>query len=179
MSLDNTGENNAGQKNRMSQHKIIKQERRLEAIAMRKQGLTYAEIGRAMGVTRQAAYSYVEREFKSLMKEGSVVAEKALSLTLARFDELLKVYYKEAKEGNRESLHSALSIIDRQIKILGLEAPKKSESTITYQTLSDQELIQQASMWGISIPLDQLSLQSGQITDNIQKSSTFTQTQEG
>jgi predicted transcriptional regulator len=150
MSMDNTGENNAGQKNRMSQHKIIKKERRLEAIAMRKQGLTYAEIGRAMGVTRQAAYSYVEREFKSLMKEGS-----------------------------RESLHSALSIIDRQIKILGLEAPKKSESTITYQTLSDQELIQQASMWGISIPLDQLSLQSGQITDNIQKSSTFTQTQEG
>jgi|APGre2960657423_1045063.scaffolds.fasta_scaffold07631_3 predicted transcriptional regulator len=165
MLSDHTGEDNSGLKNKMSQHKIIKKERRLEAIGMRKQGMTYAEIGRAMGVTRQAAYSYVEREFKSLMKEGSVVAEKALSLTLARFDELLKVYYKEATAGNRESLQSVLSIMDRQIKILGLEAPKKSESTVTYQTLSDQELIQQAGMWGISIPMDQLTVQPESLND--------------
>lgn len=135
----------------MSPRKIIKKERRLQAISLRRQGCTYAEIGRVMGVTRQAAYSYCEREFKHLLKEGSQVAEKALSLTLARFDELLKVYYNSAVSGDREALQDVLSIMDRQSKILGLEAPKKSESTITYQSLTDHELAQQASMWGITL----------------------------
>lgn len=142
---------NPSLKNRMSPSKVIKKERRLQAISLRKQGLTYAEIGKIMGVTRQAAYSYCEREFKKMLSEGSAVAEKALSLTLARYDELLKVYYQNALEGNRESLQDVLQIMDRQTKILGLEAPKKSETTVTYQNLTDQELMQQASMWGISL----------------------------
>jgi|GEM_PF-6983541 hypothetical protein len=152
MSTDFTGDNNPGKKNRMSQHKILKKERRLQAIQLRKQGLTYAEIGRVMGVTRQAAYSYVEREFKHIVKEGSQVAEKALSLTLARYDELLKAYYQQAVGGDRESLQDVLSIMDRQVKILGLEAPKKSETSITYTTMTDAELVHQATMWGITIP---------------------------
>lgn len=142
---------NPNQKNRMSSTKIIKKERRLQAISLRKQGLTYAEIGKIMGVTRQAAYSYCEREFNKMLSEGSVVAEKALSLTLARYDELLKVYYSNAIQGDRESLQDVLSIMDRQTKILGLEAPKKSETTVTYQNLTDQELVQQATMWGITL----------------------------
>jgi len=158
MKTDFTGDNNSGKKNRMSQHKILKKERRLEAIQLRKQGLTYAEIGRAMGVTRQAAYSYVEREFKHIVKEGSQVAEKALSLTLARYDELLKAYYKDAVGGNRESLQDVLQIMDRQVKLLGLEAPKRSETSITYQTMTDAELVQQATMWGIAIPDENLQL---------------------
>jgi hypothetical protein len=158
MKDDFTGDNNAGKKNRMSPHKIVKKERRLQAISMRKRGLTYAEIGREMGVSRQAAYSYVEREFTSMLKEGNIVAEKALSLTLSRFDELLKVYYEEAVKGNRESLNSALAIIDRQVKLLGIEAPKRTEATVTYQNMSDQELAQQASMWGITYTPDQIEL---------------------
>lgn len=111
-----------------------------------------------MGVSRQAAYSYVEREFTSMLKEGNIVAEKALSLTLSRFDELLKVYYEEAVQGNRESLNSALAIIDRQVKLLGIEAPKRTEATVTYQNMSDQELAQQASMWGITYTPDKIEL---------------------
>lgn len=170
MKTDFTGDNNSGKKNRMSQHKILKKERRLEAIQLRKQGLTYAEIGRAMGVTRQAAYSYVEREFKHIVKEGSQVAEKALSLTLARFDELLKAYYKDAVGGNREALQDVLQIMDRQVKLLGLEAPKRSETSITYQTMTDAELVQQATMWGIAIPDEnlQLSLTSNPQNDTVQ-----------
>ena len=159
MREDLCGENNPGKKNRMSQSKVVKKERRLQAMALRKKGLTYAEMGREMGVTRQAAYSYCEREFKSMLKEGSAVAEKALSLTLSRFDALLSTYYQFALDGDRDALQDVLAIMDRQTKILGLEAPKKSEATIVYQSMTDAELVQQATMFGITIPAQEQVMQ--------------------
>lgn len=143
---------NAGQKNKMSAYKLEKKERRLEAMRLRRQGMTFAEIGRVLGISRQAAHKYIEREFKALLKEGNQVAEKALSLTLARYEELLKISYREALTGNRAALEDSLAIMDRQIKVLGLEAPKKSETNITYNHFSDAELVEQAKLWGIIMP---------------------------
>lgn len=119
---------------------------------LRRQGMTFAEIGRVLGISRQAAHKYIEREFKALLKEGNQVAEKALSLTLARYEELLKISYREALTGNRAALEDSLAIMDRQIKVLGLEAPKKSETNITYNHFSDAELVEQAKLWGIIMP---------------------------
>lgn len=114
--------------------------------------MTFAEIGRVLGISRQAAHKYIEREFKALVKEGNQVAEKALSLALARYEELLKIRYKSALEGDRVALEDTLSIMDRQVKILGLEAPKKSQTEITYNHFSDAELVEQAKLWGIVMP---------------------------
>mgnify|MGYP000930301741 CR=1 FL=1 len=99
------------------------------AVAMRKRGLTYDAIGRALGVTRQSAHAMVKRAMERAATELKDEAREAIALDLERLDAMLAVSYRAARGGDLAAMDRVLKILERRAKLLGLDAPTRSEVT--------------------------------------------------
>lgn len=72
-----------------SQRRIEAAERKAKALALRKQGMTYRQVGKALGITEQRAHQIVKEEIARLNKSSSETAEEIRSLELMRLDQAL------------------------------------------------------------------------------------------
>lgn len=83
-------------------------------------GATYAEIGRALNVSKGTVAS----DYKAILKEWrehyAAKADEYLALQLRRLDTLLNALWDEAKAGNVQKMDRVLAIMDRQSSLLGL-----------------------------------------------------------
>lgn len=116
------------------------QERRDKALALRRAGATYAQIGMELGCERQVANRLFHEALAAIPKEN---AEAVLKLELERLDRdlrrcegVLDNLETKAKSGNIQAagalaaiLNSVRRIQERRAKYLGLDAPTKTEVT--------------------------------------------------
>jgi hypothetical protein len=130
-----------------SPQKIEGTEGQLRAMALRRQGKTYDQIGRAMGVSRQRAYQLVKAAFDRLNKELSETTEEVRSLMGERLERLLRAVWLQATKGDLKAVATALSVFDRQSRLFGLDAPTKS--TVRVESMSDEEVLAEARRLGI------------------------------
>lgn len=117
----------------------IKQaERRAQAISMRKNFLSYQQIGDALGISAQAAYKLVLKEVKQLNTKRKEDAEVVRAHEVARLDELAaRLYLKgQGKVVGASIVGMDMAAIDRYCKVTALKAefqgtmaPKKLEHT--------------------------------------------------
>lgn len=90
-------------------------------------GATYAQIGERLGISKQAAHEYVTTELALLRAQTAEAAEQVRDLELARLDAVLVPQLKAAIEGSQGAVDRVLRIQERRAKLLGLDAPTKSE----------------------------------------------------
>ena len=113
---------------------------------MRKRGMSYAEIGNAMGISESGAYGCVSRALKALKAQATESAEEERDLELARLDKLLKIAEAAAESGDLAAIDRVLRIQERRSKYLGLDAPVRSEAqvaiaaTVSLDGVSDVQL---------------------------------------
>lgn len=113
-----------------SPRRVAAAERRTKALELRKAGLTFAQIGKALGgCSEQRAHKLVTDELRRLNAKRSEVAAEVLRLELERLDALLFSVWTKAKAGNSRAVAAALAIMARRAKLLGLDAPEKKELT--------------------------------------------------
>lgn len=105
------------------------QDHAARAVTMRRRGLTYDAIGRALGMTRQSAHALVQGAMKAAAAELKEEATEVVALDLARLDELHRVAWKAAKGGDLAAMDRVLKVMERRAKLLGLDAPTRSEVT--------------------------------------------------
>ncbi|MFF4644978.1 hypothetical protein [Streptomyces sp. NPDC001389] len=113
-------------------------ERRAKAIRLKIDGASYTEIAEQLGYSsRGSACSDVRRALEKHVIEEGLAVEAWRELELARLDLLQKAIWPEATEGNPRAIETALKILDRRAKLLGLDSAIKLE-VLTIDALDAQ-----------------------------------------
>ncbi len=103
-------------------------ERRAKAVALRLAGVDYDTIADRLGYyNRGAAYNDITRALEANVAEQQRGADILRQEELARLDRLQAGVWQAAVSGDTRSVDSALRIIDRRCKLLGLDAPVRHE----------------------------------------------------
>lgn len=98
--------------------------RQVEALRLRSTGLTYEQIGQHLGYSTRGAWGAVQ---KALDSERRELALQVLELELVRLDELMIRPYAHAIQGDTRAIGTVLNIMDRRIKLLGLDRPRAGD----------------------------------------------------
>lgn len=105
-----------------------------EALALRRAGHGYAEIGRRLGLTREGARQVVIRAYGKLSEEIAEETAKARDVELDRNDAILAAWWDLAQQGDEKAANVVLKALAQRHKILGLEQTK---SDVTIQASDD------------------------------------------
>lgn len=106
---------------------IVTLGREAEAIELRKQGLTYGQIGEMLGISEMGAHKCVSRALDKFKTELSEQTADVRQLELQRLDALFYGVWLKAQSGDPSSIGSAIKIMERRAKLLGLDAASKNE----------------------------------------------------
>lgn len=113
-------------------------ERRAKAIRLKIDGYTYTEIAEQLGYSsRGSANSDIRRALEKHVIEEGLAVEAWRELELARLDVLQKAIWPEAMRGSPRAIETALKILDRRAKLLGLDSAIKLE-VLTIDALDQQ-----------------------------------------
>lgn len=115
------------------QPELLDLERRRQAVELRILGSSYVDIARELGVSAQTAFQIVSNALDDARKE---MREKAKDLRDLESDRLDTLYRKVAGAVMPEDapvdprlIETALKIMERRAKLLGLDAPTKVAGT--------------------------------------------------
>jgi len=100
-------------------------ERRVKAFELRKQGQSYRAIGQVLGVSHAQAQRDVVEELDRLNALTRAHAEDYRRLQLERLEDLLAAVWPAAIDGDIAAQGAVLRIIERQSRLLGLDAPAR------------------------------------------------------
>ena len=126
------------------------QRRRLKALQLRQQGMSYDRIGKALGVDIGTAYSDVMKSLDEIDEQRKEEADKLRTLEITRLDRLLEKLEEGIKKKTKKKvikgkvyeiveqdidltsfIMSYIRIMDRRARyIVGLDAPIKTEQDI-------------------------------------------------
>ena len=98
-------------------------ENEARAFELRKNGMTYAKIGEAIGLTEAAAHKAVKRVLDRLAADTLEAAEEVRRLELERLDAMLVAVMPKARRGGLQAVDRVLSVMKRRAALLGLDAP--------------------------------------------------------
>lgn len=113
-------------------------ERRAKAIRLKIEGHSYTEIAEELGYSsRGSANSDVRRALEKHVIEEGLAVEAWRELELARLDVLQRAIWPEAMGGSPRAIETALKILDRRAKLLGLDSAIKLE-VLTVDALDAQ-----------------------------------------
>ena len=103
-------------------------ERRRKALELRKAGVTYDAIARQLGYANEGgAFKAVQAALRTTLREP---ADDVRKLELERLDRLTLALWPRAQQGEAEAIDRVLKLMDRRAKLLGLDAPTKTESEV-------------------------------------------------
>lgn len=100
-------------------------EKHATAMELRKMGHTFRSIAKTMGVNVHTAYDWVQAELIELREKTREDAESVRDLEMERLDDLLEATWSNAMSGDPQAIMSAIRIMERRAKLLGLDAPEK------------------------------------------------------
>lgn len=113
-------------------------ERRGKAIRLKIEGKTYTEIAELLGYDSKAsACTDIKRALERHVIEEGLAVEAWRELELARLDVLQQAIWPEAMDGSPRAIETALKILDRRAKLLGLDSAVKLE-VLTIDALDAQ-----------------------------------------
>lgn len=102
-------------------------ERQAQAIELRKAGVTFRAIADACGYKSVAgAYTAVQSGIRKVLREP---VEELVTLELARLDEMTLALWPGVKRSDVKAIEKMLAVMERRARLLGLDAPKRTEIT--------------------------------------------------
>ena len=104
-------------------------ERRRQAVALRKQGLSYQAIANELGMAKSSVHSAVAKAMQAFEKEIADEAILLATLELDRLDSLQMALWDDAMAGKLGAVDKILNIMARRAKLLGLDAPARVTPT--------------------------------------------------
>jgi len=106
-------------------------QRRAQAIALRLAGASYEQIAQQLGyASRSAAYTDIDRALRKGLAEQERDGALLRQQELERLDRLQAGIWPRAISGDYRAADTALRIIDRRCKLLGLDAPQRVEAAL-------------------------------------------------
>lgn len=102
-------------------------DKQVQALELRKAGVRYSDIAEKLGYkSASGAFAAVRSALIKTLREP---ADELRTLELERLDALWLTYYPMAKRGDRQAMDRCIKIMERRAKLLGLDAPQRTETT--------------------------------------------------
>jgi hypothetical protein len=127
--------------------RLLTAAQRLRILQLRRSGARYDEISREAGCSRGSAYNVVARELKRLAQEARAEADILRQQELDRLDALQAAVWAKALAGDLRAVDAALKVIDRRVKLFGLDAPTRTQ--VTLDAMPEAELLEEARRLGL------------------------------
>lgn len=108
------------------QMEAVTRERHALALEMRKFGYSYDQIAEHFESSPAAARGLVKLAMEAAIKEPG---QEVIDLELQRLDQLYRLAFAAAANGDTDAITKCLAIQQRRSKYLGLDAPEKKEVT--------------------------------------------------
>jgi len=108
-----------------SPERIDVDKRRAQMLDLRIEGYSLRAIGEKLGMHHSSVAEAIESELAELTREP---AERLRTVELERMDAMLVGLWPKAKTGDVASVQAALGVMARRAKLLGLDAPVKTEN---------------------------------------------------
>lgn len=102
-------------------------DRRERVYAMRLTGKSLGFIAQAEGVSKTTVFNDIEAVIKA---KTEVPAQQVREMELDRLDLLLDKLMPRVEQGDVQAIQTALKVMDRRAKFLGLDAPTKQDVTV-------------------------------------------------
>jgi predicted transglutaminase-like cysteine proteinase len=118
-------------------------ERRKIVMALRCEGLSYREICRRLksdhGINACPATitKDLRAEFQELSQEVHEQADALRDIELRRIDELWAAHYPKARAGDEDATELCLKLVDRRVKLLGLNKPEQRDLRVTAGSVAE------------------------------------------
>lgn len=107
-----------------------------KAIELRKAGATYEQIAKQIGLkSKGQCYEMIRDALHDMIQEP---AAELRILELERLDALMLAHWPQ--KANPRNAEILLKLMDRRAKLIGLDAPTKTEVSVDMRSLSDEEL---------------------------------------
>lgn len=119
-----------------TKEKAVTVPREIQALELRKRGLSYRAIGTKLNISHEQARQDVERELRRLADTRQDKAEELRELELERLDTLQEGLEAMAAVGNPSAVASMLRVMERRARLLGLDAPLKADVTSAGEKLN-------------------------------------------
>lgn len=128
----------AGRAQRSRGITAARRERMARALALREDGASFRAIAKTLGVSERQAWLDVNDALKEVTREP---AEDVLKLELSRLDKLYVIAYQRAlTKSDPRAIDSALRIMDRRAKYLGLDDVQTGHDVNEVRSLLDRLL---------------------------------------
>lgn len=130
------------------QMEAVTRERHALALEMRKFGYSYDQIAEHFETSTASARGLVKTAMEHAIREPG---QEVIDLELQRLDQLYRLAFAAACNGDTDAITKCLAIQQRRAKYLGLDAPEKRELTgaaggplqlTGVRNMSDDELAQ-------------------------------------
>jgi len=101
--------------------KIGRTERRRQAIELRRDGLTFAAIGAAMGITPQSAHELVQSAIREFKGETESQVANLRQVEMERMEAIHEAIFPMCLEGDRDMIDRWIKLSTRKAALLGLD----------------------------------------------------------
>ena len=113
-------------------------DKELQIIELRRAGVTWEKIAREVGFKGPSgAYKMYQRAAERMIRPS---LDEYRDTILDRFERMHMAVWPRAKEGDLRAIDTALRIAEKEIKLLGLDAPTKITAEVT--VYEGQQLIE-------------------------------------
>jgi hypothetical protein len=142
--------------NRRDAHQVPIIERRRQAVELRIAGKSWQEIADLLGYdSKGTACGDVRRALQKAVEKLAVPMEEYRQLELDRLDKMQDALWPKVLEGDTRTVDTSLRLMDRRAKLLGLDAPTRTEGVLTLDAID-------ASIAQLTAQLDTARTQAGQ-----------------
>lgn len=133
--------------------------RRLElarkALDLRISGLTVVQIGEHLGISTSLASKILAQAMEHAQKRFQESAEQLTQIQLQRLEKLYRAIepaaLKSGHSGQPRAAEVAMKLLERQAKLLGLDAPVKQEIRVELMDMTDHELRDEAERMRLAL----------------------------
>ena len=110
--------------------------RELKALDLRLAGASYRQIGVQLSVSHVQAFRDVQRVLREIAKEPAL---EVRAVELGRLDKLMLAHWPRAIRGDVKATTLVLQIMDRRVRLLGLDSPQKIDITGWIREMAKRE----------------------------------------
>lgn len=124
--------------------------RRAQAVQLRLAGRSFREIGAELGVTVSTAFALTE---KGLRDWAQPDADQLFLEVMAQLDQLHARYWPDALKGNLDAFGAVMRIIDRKVRLVGLDAPKRVDIRAVVERWAEAEGFDPDDVLAVTAPV--------------------------
>ena len=113
-------------------------ERRTKAISLYKSGWSYRDIAAECEVSHQTIANDIQSTLAQYAKMEEKEAAEIRLVHVERIQAAVKAIWQKVGEGNLKAIHTLIRLMEREAKLLGLDAPTKVDLEHRVRRMADE-----------------------------------------